>query len=176
MSNFVNIKKSQKIYADDGGELLRYSLLYPFFSEDTKGIKKINEFYGTIAEKCERFCNGELRSFCERRRSDESIYTPLFYKLESTVVFDSEECVSIMIHAAQKKLGASSVIGEYSTVHTFSKQDGLMVTQAQIIKKYMPEIKNPKKYIKNANGAIIYPSVNGTVHFTKAERFLTDNI
>ena len=43
MGNFENTKKSQKIYAEDGGELLRYSLSYPTFSEDTHGIKKINE-------------------------------------------------------------------------------------------------------------------------------------
>ena len=176
MSNFEILKKAQKIYADDKGELMRYSLLYPVFSQETQGIKKINEFYGTIAERCEDFCVRELRSFCEKKRSEGSIYAPLFYKLECRVVFDSEECVCIAIHAALKKLGTSALIGEYSTAHTFSKHDGLMLTQVQIIKKYMPEVKNPKKYIKNAKGAVLCPSVNGVIHFTKAEMLLTDNI
>jgi hypothetical protein len=176
MGNFENTKKSQKIYAEDGGELLRYSLSYPTFSESTHGIKKINEFYRTIAEKCEGFCVRELRAFCERRRLESSIYTPLFYKLDCRVAFDNDECVSIVIQAVLKNIGASCVLGEYSTVHTFSKHDGLIMTQAQIIKKYMPEVKNPKKYIKKNKGALFRPSENGIIHFTRSETLLSDNI
>ncbi len=154
MSDYEILKKSQKIYADDGGELLRYSLLYPELvaeeseTEKIEKIEKINEFYRAIAERCERFCTDELSSYCETKRREERAYRPYSYRLACTVGYEDGECVSILISASLKRLGETGSVGEYSSAHLFSRSDGLLLPPELILKKYAPEIKNPKKYIR----------------------------
>ena len=148
MSDYEILKKSQKIYSADGGELLRYSLLFPKLSGEGNGIEKINEFFRTTAEKCEGFCIGELSSYCEVKRREERAYRPYSYRLACTVGYDDGECVSILISASLKRLGETGSVGQYSTAHIFDKRDGLLLPPELILKKYAPEIKNPRKYIR----------------------------
>ena len=142
------IKCSGHLFADDGGELGRYSISYPQFIGEQESIKKINEFYTTLAAKCESFCKGDLRGFCERDLREGDHYKPYSYRLSCAVSFEDEECVSVIVSASLKRIGEMGFIGEYTSAQVFSRSDGLLLPPTLILKKYAPEIKNPKKYAR----------------------------
>lgn len=146
MNEYVKITK--KLHAGDGGELLRYSLTYPEFSGNSDGIKKINDFYKTIREGCEDFCMGELPAFCETKRAEDGIYRPYSYRLGCAVSFEDENIVSVIMSASLKRQGDACFVGEYTSAQVFSKSDGLLIPPSLILKKYAPDIKHPKKYIR----------------------------
>ena len=163
MSCYEISKRSQKIYAADGGELLRYSLHFPVFSDEDKGIEKINEFYRTVAEKCEEFCTGELHEYCEAKRREEKAYRPYSYRLVCSVEREDDECISVLISASLKRLGESGYVGRYSSAHNFDKRNGILMPPELILKKYAPEIKNPRKYIRQNKLSAIRLSEKGVL-------------
>lgn len=146
MNQYVKITK--KLCASDGGELLRYSLSYPEIIGEQGGIKKINDFYRTIREGCESFCIGELSAFCEKKRAECGIYRPYSYRLGCAVSFEDENIVSVIMSASLKRQGDTCFVGEYTSAQVFSKSDGMLIPPSLILKKYAPEIKSPKKYIR----------------------------
>ena len=161
MSDYISLQK--RLYAEDGGELLRYSITFPTLDGKQDETKKINEFYATVAKHCESFCHGELLAFCKENRRGEGLYRPYSYRLDCTVSLEDGECVAVMLSASLKRLGESTLVGEYTAAQVFSKADGLLLPPALILKKYAPEIKNLKKYIRKNKLVSLCPTEQGVV-------------
>ena len=107
--------KSKKLY-DRGNEALSYRIEIPRI----EGLAAINEFYGSIAENCERYCNSTLfETVCEARRVERGVIYS--YRFVARVTHCADGLLSVLLYAIFRD--RSEMKARYVCAHTWDVTD-----------------------------------------------------
>ena len=113
--NLEYMVKSKKLY-DRGNEALSYRIEIPRI----EGLAAINEFYGSIAENCEKYCNDTLWGYvCEARRVDKDARYSYRFVVRATHCADG--LLSVLLYAIFRD--RSETKARYVCAHTWDVTD-----------------------------------------------------
>ena len=139
----MNLKytvKSKKLY-DRGNEALSYRIEIPH----TEGLESINEFYGSISENCERYCNSTLfETVCETRRVERG--ARYSYRFVARVTHCADGLLSVLFYAHLRE--GRQTLSRYVSAHTWDVTDQCLLPPRCLCKR-VKGLKVSKKLKKN---------------------------
>jgi hypothetical protein len=131
--------KRGRIYVG-GNELLRYTVCVPI----TEGCERINRFYTEVGEKCECFCEYDLKELCSLRSA---------YRLEFALTHKDDEVIAFLMRATLYSEGVKKE--EYVRAHAWTVDTQKLISSRLLVKKYGDKAKK----VKRSDGLFLHKGV-----------------
>ena len=158
--------KSKKLY-DRGNEALSYRIEIPRI----EGLAAINEFYGSIAENCERYCNSTLfETVCEARRVEQGVRYS--YRFVARVTHCADGLLSVLFCARLRD--GRQTLSHYASAHTWDVTDQSLLPPRCICKRAQGRKVSKKLKKHELEGVFLCDGKIADIRSADVERILSE--